>query len=173
MASISQSRQVAFVLGLLAIAAPPAWPQSACDLNQDGSVNVVDVQLAVNMMNGLAPCTASINGSGVCTIVTVQRVVVAALGQACVVDSGPGPHTATLSWTASSSSNVTGYNVYRGTTSGGPYPTKVNSALITGLSYVDTTVQAGLTYYYVATAVDNGANESDYSNQAPAVIPSP
>jgi hypothetical protein len=35
---------------------------------------------------------------------------------------------------------------------------------------VDTTVQSGATYYYVATAVDaNG--ESGYSNQAAAVIP--
>ena len=171
MASVSHSRHVACLLALLAIAGLPAWPQSACDLRQDGVVNVVDVQLAVNMMNGLVPCTASINGPGVCTIVTVQRVVTASLGGACLVDS-TSPHTATLSWTASSSPNVT-YNVYRGTTSGGPYATKVNSAPITGLSYVDTTVQAGQTYYYVATAVNSDALESAYSNQAPATIPSP
>ena len=82
-------------------------------------------------------------------------------------DSGGGSHTVSLSWTASSSPNVTGYNVYRGITSGGPYK-KINSALILGTSYVDTTVQSGQTYYYVATAADVSSIESAYSNEAPA-----
>jgi uncharacterized protein (TIGR03437 family) len=81
--------------------------------------------------------------------------------------SGNAPHSVSLSWTASSSPNVTGYNVYRAITSGGPYR-KVNSALIVGTSYVDTTVQSGQTYYYVATAADNNSSESAYSNEAPA-----
>ena len=169
MAATSHSSHLAFLLGLLAIAGAPAWPQTACDLNQDGSVTIQDVNLVVNMTVGLAPCTANINGSGVCNIVTVQRVINTVLGQPCLIGSG---HTASLTWTASSSPNVTGYNVYRGSTSGGPY-TKVNSALVSGTSYVDTTVEAGQTYYYVATTVNSTANESTYSNQAPAVIPSP
>jgi len=37
-------------------------------------------------------------------------------------------HSATLSWTASTSV-VTGYNIYRGAISGGPYNTKLNSSL--------------------------------------------
>jgi len=161
-----------FQLGLLAAAGQLAWSQSACDLSQDGPVNVVDVQLAVNMALGLIPCTANINGSGVCNVVTVQRVINASLGQPCLTGTGPSPRTVTLTWTASTSSGVSGYNVYRGTASGGPY-TKVNSALIVGASYLDTTVQAGQTYYYVATALDGSSNESAYSNQTQAVIPSP
>lgn len=78
-------------------------------------------------------------------------------------------HSATASWTASSSV-VAGYNVYRGTVSGGPY-TKLNSSLIMVLTYTDSTVQATQTYYYVATAVDGGGNESVFSNEVPAVIP--
>lgn len=78
-------------------------------------------------------------------------------------------HSATTSWTASSSV-VAGYNVYRGTVSGGPY-TKLNSSLITVLTYTDSSVQATQTYYYVATAVDSGGNESVFSNEVPAVIP--
>jgi hypothetical protein len=132
-------------------------------------VNIVDVQLGVNMTLGLAPCTANINGAGVCNVVTVQRVINAGLGGTCQTDSA---HSVSLSWTASVSSNVSGYNLYRGTTAGGPY-TKVNSTLIVATSYQDTTVQAGQAYYYVATAVDGSAIESAYSNQAPAVIPSP
>ena len=81
-------------------------------------------------------------------------------------------HSVSLNWTASTSVNVVGYNVYRGAVSGGPY-TKVNSALVAGTSYTDSAVQAGLTYYYVTTAVDNNSNESAYSNQAQAVIPVP
>ena len=76
-----------------------------------------------------------------------------------------------LSWQASTST-VTGYNVYRGAVSGGPY-TKVNSSLISGTAYMDTTVQAGQTYYYVSTAVDSNNDESTYSTQATAVVPSP
>ena len=85
--------------------------------------------------------------------------------------SGVLAHSATLNWTASTST-VIGYNVYRGTVSGGPY-VLVNSSLVPGIQYVDFTVLSGQTYYYVATAVASGNVESTYSNQAPAVIPFP
>jgi len=74
-----------------------------------------------------------------------------------------------LSWTASTST-VSGYNIYRSTTSGGSYA-KVNGSLVSSLSYNDSTVQSGTTYYYVATAVDASGDESVDSNQATAVIP--
>ena len=85
--------------------------------------------------------------------------------------SGTGIHAVDLAWTASIST-VAGYNVYRGTVSGGPY-TKLNSSLVAGIAYTDTAVQGGQTYYYVTTAVDSSGNESAYSNQAQAVVPSP
>ena len=85
--------------------------------------------------------------------------------------SGAGIHAVSLAWNASTS-QVAGYNVYRGTVSGGPY-TKLNSLLVSGLVYTDTNVQAGTTYYYVATAVDSGSHESAYSNQSQAAVPSP
>ena len=78
-------------------------------------------------------------------------------------------HSATLSWTASTST-VVGYNVYRGTVSGGPY-SRVNGSLVTALTYTDTTVLGGQTYYYVTTAVDSSGTESVFSNEVPAVIP--
>jgi len=80
-------------------------------------------------------------------------------------------HTVNLSWTGSIST-ISGYNVYRSSTSGGPY-SKVNSALIPGTSFTDNSVQAGLTCFYVATAVDSSNKESGYSNQAQAIVPSP
>ena len=79
------------------------------------------------------------------------------------------PHTVSLSWTASTST-VSGYNVYRSTTSGGGY-SKVNGGLVGGVNYTDSTVQNGITYYYVTTAVDSSGNESTYSNEASAIIP--
>jgi fibronectin type 3 domain-containing protein len=85
--------------------------------------------------------------------------------------SGTGVHVVDLSWTASTSS-VVGYNVYRGTVSGGPY-SRVNSSLVGATTYSDTTVSAGLTYYYVTTAVDSNNDESAYSNEATAAVPTP
>ena len=79
------------------------------------------------------------------------------------------PHTVSLSWTASTST-VSGYNVYRSTTSGGGY-SKVNGGLVGGVNYTDSSVQNGITYYYVTTAVDSSGNESTYSNEASAIIP--
>jgi hypothetical protein len=145
---------------------------SACDLNQDSAVNVVDGQLAVNMYLGLLPCTANIEGVGVCNTDVVNRVMTAAMGGTCVTSGGTTPHSVTLTWLPSSSSNITGYNVYRATTSGGPY-TKVNSSLLAVLTLLDSNVLAGQTYYYVATAVDINNNESIYSNEAPAAVPTP
>lgn len=83
----------------------------------------------------------------------------------------PSPSSAiSLAWTASVSENVAGYNVYRATASGGPY-SKQNTALIGTTSYLDSSVQSGDTFYYVATAVDTTGRESSYSNQASAIVP--
>jgi fibronectin type 3 domain-containing protein len=74
-----------------------------------------------------------------------------------------------LTWD-SSTSKVSGYNIYRSTTSGSGY-TKLNSSLISGTSYTDSTVQNATTYYYVTTAVDSSGDESSDSNQVTVVIP--
>jgi hypothetical protein len=81
------------------------------------------------------------------------------------------PHGIKVSWTASTST-VAGYNLYRGTVTGGPY-TKVNSSLITTLTFLDPNsgLTVSTTYFYVATAVDSSGNESTYSNQASVLTP--
>jgi Carboxypeptidase regulatory-like domain len=83
--------------------------------------------------------------------------------------SSSSSYSVGLNWTASVST-VSGYNVYRGTANGGPY-TKLNSSLITSVSFTDNTVTSGSTYYYVSTSVNSSGVESGYSNQATAVIP--
>jgi hypothetical protein len=144
---------------------------NSCDLNSDGKVNVLDAQLIVNMYLGQITCTANITGPGVCDRTVVDDIVAAALGGTCPASVGVS-HSVSLNWVASTSVNVAGYNVYRGTASGGPY-TKLTSSLAQGTSYTDNNVQAGKTYYYVATAVDGNSRESTYSTQAKAVVPSP
>jgi hypothetical protein len=83
----------------------------------------------------------------------------------------PQQHSVSLSWTCAGSA-IAGYNIYRGSVSGGPYA-KINSALDTTPAYGDDSVTAGQTYYYVTTAVDGSGMESAYSNEAQAVVPSP
>jgi hypothetical protein len=78
----------------------------------------------------------------------------------------PAPtHTVNLSWNASTSSNISGYNIYRAgyTTSCGSF-SKVNGVLNTGTLYTDSTVTNGSAYCYATTAVDSSSVESTYSN---------
>lgn len=81
-------------------------------------------------------------------------------------------HIIDLSWNASTSGSIAGYNVYRANASSGPY-SKINSSLDPALSYSDNTVSSGKTYYYETTAVDSSGVESSYSNQVQVVVPFP
>lgn len=85
--------------------------------------------------------------------------------------TAPVQHSVLLNWNASSSQGVIGYNVYRGTKTGGPY-SKINGSLDSNTSYTDNNVTNGDTYYYVTTAVNSSNQESAYSNEANAQIPS-
>ena len=88
-------------------------------------------------------------------------------------------HSVNLSWTASTSSNISGYNIYRAVYS--PAPTsacggfsKINSQLNTGTLFTDNNVVDGTAYCYAATAVNTSNQESGYSNIASDVqIPAP
>jgi hypothetical protein len=83
--------------------------------------------------------------------------------------TAPVSYSVSLNWTPSSST-YSGFNVYRGTTSGGPY-SKVDTSLIPTPSYTDSAVTQGQTYYYVATEVDSTGTESGYSSEVSATIP--
>jgi hypothetical protein len=82
-----------------------------------------------------------------------------------------GDHLAALSW-GSVGALAIGYNIYRGTTSGGPYA-RVNTALDGNTKYTDSAVSAGQSYYYVVTSVGSNSAESAYSNEVLATIPTP
>lgn len=86
-----------------------------------------------------------------------------------VVIQGTADHVVDLSWNASTSNDVSGYNVYRS-------PDQVNwermnTSLIASTIYSDSTVADGNTYYYAATAVDINGNESSKTPAVQAIIP--
>ncbi len=86
-----------------------------------------------------------------------------------VVIQASANHVVGLSWNASTSNDVSGYNVYRS-----PDEVtwkKINASLIGSTVYNDSTVANGTTYYYAATAVDIYSRESIMSAAVKAVIP--
>jgi hypothetical protein len=115
-----------------------------------GSVATVSGTVAVTSNATNSPISISLSGTG------TQAVA----------------HSVSLSWTASTST-VVGYNVYRSAVSGGPYTLITTSSPTPGTTYTDTGVQAGMTYFYVVTAVDSNGNESAFSNEAPVTVPTP
>jgi len=89
----------------------------------------------------------------------------------------PAPvHSVSLSWNASTSSDVSGYNIYRAVYADatcGSYA-KINAVLNTSTLYTDNSVVDGTAYCYATTAVDTSNQESGYSNIASNVqIPAP
>jgi len=79
-------------------------------------------------------------------------------------------HTVLLSWTASASSGVTGYYIYRATGSGSY--TKLNSASAdSNTQFTDTSVQAATSYSYEVTAVNSSGVESPLSTPATVSVP--
>ena len=79
----------------------------------------------------------------------------------------PGNGTSNLSWTAPSSNggaNITGYDIYRGTSPGGEGATPI-ATNVSGTSFTDTGLTDGIHYYYTVQAV-NAAGNSPSSNEA-------
>ena len=86
-----------------------------------------------------------------------------------VVIQATANHVVDLSWKASTSSDVTGYNLYR--SPDGATWKKINASLIASTLYADSTVANGSTYYYAATAVDTYGHESSQTAPIRVVIP--
>lgn len=92
---------------------------------------------------------------------------------ATVPPPGPVAHSVSLAWQASPSSNLQGYKVYRGQSSGGPY-SPISSVLTTGtLQFTDSGVTGGKTYFYVITSIDLSGLESAPSPEVSAQVPTP
>ena len=147
--SSADSTSTEFVLSGLTfpttLAAGQSVPFAVTFLPQVSGTTTAALSFVSNAGN--SPVTETLNGSGV----------------------APVQHSVSLSWAAST--GAVGYNMYRGGVAGGPYAQV--TALDSVLTYTDSSVSAGQTYYYVVTAVDSTGAESAYSSQTQAVIPSP
>ncbi|MGA8677388.1 MAG: choice-of-anchor D domain-containing protein [Candidatus Acidiferrales bacterium] len=125
--------------------------------NQSATLNIVFAPTGTGSVSGSVSITSNATNS-----------------PASISLSGAGvrstSHSVDLSWTASASSGVVGYNVYRGTSSGSY--SRIAS-LVSGTTYTDSTVQSGqdITYYYVVTSLNSSGVESADSNQASVTIP--
>lgn len=76
-----------------------------------------------------------------------------------------------LMWDANDPGDgVQGYHVYRSSQSGSGY-SRINPALVTGTSYLDSTAPPGDTCYYVCTAVNGEGLESGFSNEVQFTVP--
>ena len=82
-----------------------------------------------------------------------------------------GDKSVILHWDPNSESNLAGYNVYRSSSSGGPFVAQNTSAL-TSLGFCDLNVSNGQTYFYQVTALTSGSQESAPS-AALSTIPNP
>lgn len=91
------------------------------------------------------------------------------------VNPPPPMHSTTLTWgpsTPNSPATLAGYNILRGNSVTGPF-SAVNSGLVLGTTYVDTTVTGGEVAFYEAVGVDSLGQSSAPSNVVQAVTPSP
>jgi hypothetical protein len=75
-----------------------------------------------------------------------------------------------LSWDDNTEADLNGYHIYRAEASGGPY-VQVNAVTVSDSAFDDATVDPGVDYYYVVTALDASGNESSYSVELQAVSP--
>ena len=79
--------------------------------------------------------------------------------------SGTRTHGVFLPWSASPSSRIVGYYIYRGTTSGGERSNPLNSTEIAGSPMWTRNVAAGMTYYYEVKALDWSGVQSTASTE--------
>ena len=115
--------------------------------------------------------TASSGPWGIGTGPAVIAVPAAPTGVSGILNVGGVPQ---ISWTASVSTGVLGYNVYRSTNPAGPF-TLVNGSPVTGTTFSDLNAPippcgVSFTYYYFVTAVGTGNTESVDSNQTNGIV---
>jgi beta-galactosidase len=119
-----------------------------------GSTNAAGSITLTATSPGLAPATLNLQALATNGAPTTPANVAATAGNA----------QATLAWTLAF--NATGYKIKRATVSGGPYTTVAN---YTAISYTDTGLTNGVTYYYVVSAA-NSYGESANSTEV-SVVP--
>ena len=97
---------------------------------------------------------------------------VTAPGQVTGVTAGPtgDPGEVVVTWYVSPEPDLAGYNIYRSTTSGGPYDVFVKFVPAGSTAFIETGVPSG-TYYYIVRAEDTSGNEGPDSEEDLAILP--
>jgi len=90
---------------------------------------------------------------------------------ATVAENGNGP-AVDLSWQPDTEADLAGYVVYR-REAGSPWQRISPPQPVVGPGFHDPNVQAGHTYFYAVTAIDQGGLESGRSTEAHETVPNP
>ncbi len=143
---------------------PYKWAIASGALPAGVTMKVSSTTTSLNLAG--TPTTAATNSFAV--KVTGCGGVVSQVSYKVVIQATAN-HVVDLSWKASTSGNVVGYNVYRGLD--GVKWTKINAGIIASTLYSDSTVANSTTYYYAATAVDISGHESNKTAAVKAVVP--
>jgi rhamnogalacturonan endolyase len=157
------------------------------DFDQDGWVDMDDLLYFVGSLwlgdfrdSGNCTLAAELDLNDDCAINNFEFSALAGnwTGPDTVPPSAPGGlsafagnGTVSLNWLNNTEKDFDRYKVYRSITRGSGY-TQI-AADLKDSEYIDNAVINGMTYYYVVTALDTKANESDYSleSRATPVIP--
>jgi hypothetical protein len=86
-----------------------------------------------------------------------------------IVIQSTANHVVDLRWKASTSADITGYNVYR--SPDGVSWRRSNVSLIGSTVFSDSTVANGSTYFYAATSVNLSGRESSRSTSVKVTVP--
>jgi outer membrane protein assembly factor BamB len=133
-----------------------------------GSVGTLDPD------NGVSTnFTATNPGNGI-IVASLKGIIFNALITVNPADGSQGPQTPTglqvrpaedggslrLTWEAVSDGNLVGYNIYRSSQNGSGFELVNTEGYVTDISFLDTGLSDGTTFYYRVTAVDDSNNES-------------
>jgi hypothetical protein len=124
---------------------------------QEDFVTVADANGTITLSFASTRDNAQINGF---------RIIALAAGPTDLAATAVSSSEIDLAWTGVSG-GVIGYNVYRGTSSGGESLTPLNATPLTDTVFQDTTALPSTTYYYIVKAItDTGLSAA--SNEASA-----
>lgn len=156
----------------VAWSAPPSIPSDTCHL---GNVSFQD-QTTGELIDLNAASTYSytrIGNSGAPEIrlfaLTVNSLPQNAPLAPSRVMSRSHKRSIQLRWTGNRKIDLAGYNVWRSLSNGGEY-VRLNSTPIRIHRYADKQITAGMTYYYVVTALGGNGCESGFSQQTAATV---
>ncbi|MDP9479975.1 MAG: fibronectin type III domain-containing protein, partial [Actinomycetota bacterium] len=144
------------------------WEVSNSSNSISRTAETADVVQAAAGGTGTATATADVSVTNASQTIALTPADTTPPGAPTNLAATPGFGEISLGWSPNPETDLSHYNVYRATASGGPY-SKINASNVTTTSYTDTGATDPATrYYYVVRAVDTSGNESANSNETSA-----